>query len=202
MRRTEHKCGDITEFETISSSADVGYLGLLTTDGYPRVIPVNFATEGETVYFHGAIEGEKYDLLKESPKVTFSMNLVYSYIPSYWTSKKSAGTATMFYKSALIKGRGSIVTDEQEKAFALNLLMKKHQPEGGYQPITADDPLYEHIFKATAIFRIDADQIDIKINFRKKKSREYNLGLIKNLENRGMGRDLATAAEIRKILED
>ena len=42
---------------------------------------------------------------------------------------------TTLYISVVIKGNGSIVSDKKEKTIALNGLMKKYQPEGGYEPI-------------------------------------------------------------------
>jgi len=42
------------------------------------------------------------------------------------------------YISVVIKGNGSIVSDKKEKTIALNGLMKKYQPEGGYEPIKPD----------------------------------------------------------------
>jgi len=38
----------------------------------------------------------------------------------------------------VIKGNGSRVSDKKEKTIALNGLMKKYQPEGGYDPIKPD----------------------------------------------------------------
>ena len=37
-----------------------------------------------------------------------------------------------------IRDSGSIVSDKKEKTIALNGLMKKYQPEGGYEPIKPD----------------------------------------------------------------
>ncbi len=42
------------------------------------------------------------------------------------------------YISVIIKGNASIVSDKEEKTNALNGLMEKYQPEGGYEPIRPD----------------------------------------------------------------
>ena len=78
----------------------------MTPDGYPRVVPINFATIGDRVYFHGACIGEKYDSFDANQKVTFSVDLPYAMIPSYWQDAEQACRANQFFKSALIRGRG------------------------------------------------------------------------------------------------
>ncbi len=201
MRRKEHNVDDPAVFDFIASRAEVGYLGILTTDGYPRVIPVNFAMYENNIYFHGAIAGEKFDLLQQSPKVTFSIDLPYSYIPSYWLTEENACDATMFYKSALVKGIGSVVSNPDEKINGLNLLMEKHQPEGRYQTMTATSELYKKIIKATVMFKVEPNDISIKVNFRRKQRIEVDLKLIDKLRERGTKVDLETAAEIQKIVD-
>ena len=202
MRRTEYQSDDKAQWRQIVTEAAVGYLGMITPDGWPRVVPMNFAAAVDrTIYFHGAAEGEKFTVLQESPKVTFSIDLAYSVIPSYWISKKNAGGATMYYKSALVKGRCVIVEDIDEKVAALKLLMEKYQNDGGYQDITADSKTYRGLLKATAIFRIDPEDIDIKINFRQKKSLDFHRKIIKNLTDRGTPLDLKTAEEIKKLIK-
>lgn len=200
MRKSEYASGDHHDFEFLVTNALVGYLGILTQDGYPRVIPMNFAADGKIIYFHGATFGEKHEALKSGPKVTFSIDIPYSVIPSHWTSKISAGAATMLYKSTLIKGRCRIVDDVDKKVHALQLITNKYQPDGGYRPITADEPTYNPLLKNTAVFRIDADHIDIKVNFRQRKNPDYKKKIIRKLEERSQGPDLATAEILRKLL--
>jgi nitroimidazol reductase NimA-like FMN-containing flavoprotein (pyridoxamine 5'-phosphate oxidase superfamily) len=74
------------------------------------------------------LEGEKYDLLHQQSKVTFSVYQAFSYIPSYFISDLAC-QATIFFKSAHIRGIGSIVEDLEEKKYIVIELMKKHQPE-------------------------------------------------------------------------
>ena len=201
MTRSEYKSSDPNDFEFIVTTALVGYLGIFTPDGYPRVVPLNFAADGETIYFHGANRGEKFEVLKAEPKVSFSIDIPYSVIPSYWTSKISAAAATMFFKSILIKGRAVVVTDIDEKIRGLRLITEKYQPEGGYRPIKSDEPAYNPILKNTMVYRIDPDQAELRVKFNQKKSSDYKRKLIRNLEERNQGPDLATAKILKKMLD-
>ena len=49
-----------------------------------------------------------------------------------------ASLADTLYVSVVIKGNASIILGKEEKTTALNGLMKKYQPEGGYEPIKPD----------------------------------------------------------------
>jgi len=201
MTESKYESFDPREFELISATALVGHLGVLTNDGYPRVIPVNFVADGNKIYFHGAVHGEKHELISAAPPVTFNMYIPYSVIPSYWISGENAGGATMYFKSVLIKGRCAIIDQVDEKVHALMLLMAKYQPEGGYVPITTDEPAYRSILEKTAIFRIDADQISLRVKFHQKKSSDFKLAVMRNLEKRRQGPDLATAEVLKGMLE-
>ena len=188
-------------FEAITASAQVGYLGITTPDGYPRVVPVNFATVGDRVYFHGACTGEKHDALASGQKVTFCIAVPYSMIPSYWRSPDYACPASQYFESVLIRGRGVVVSDPTEKAKALQALMEKHQPEGGFKRLDASDPLYVKAIEEVAIFRIDPDRIDIRTKFGDHLSPETRRRIIAKLRERNIGIDKITAQEMERRLE-
>jgi nitroimidazol reductase NimA-like FMN-containing flavoprotein (pyridoxamine 5'-phosphate oxidase superfamily) len=198
MRRKKLESKDMAVFDQIVSEAEVGYLGIMTEDGYPRVVPVNFVSIDRVVYFHGAVEGEKYDLIKQSPKVTFSVDIPLAIIPSYWLSDENAGGATHLFKSILIKGRAGVVNDNNARCFALQKLMEKYQPEGQFLPIAPDEKEYDKILSITAVFRIDAENVTIKVKLPTDKPENYKLSLIDNLRKRGTAVDLKTADEIEQ----
>jgi len=200
MRKSELQSHDPADAEVILNQGEVGYLGIMDPDGYPRAVPVNFVFTDGRIYFHGATEGEKHALFQAGPKVTFSAAAPHAVIPSHWMGTESACTATAFFKSACVRGRGSIVKDLQEKAAALQALMEKYQPEGGYKPITASDPLYDSSLRHTAIFRIDPQQMTVKIKLGRQLSEKTRRDLIQRLEARNQALDRATAAAIRKTL--
>jgi nitroimidazol reductase NimA-like FMN-containing flavoprotein (pyridoxamine 5'-phosphate oxidase superfamily) len=191
----------LRRFEAIAGRAQVGYLGITTPDGYPRVVPVNFATVGDRVYFHGARTGEKYESLATGQNVTFCIAVPYSMIPSYWRSTDYACPATQYFESVLIRGRGVVVSDPAEKAKALQALMDNHQPEGGFKRIDPDDRLYTKAVAEVAIFRIDPDRIDFRTKFGDHLSAEIRRLIITKLKERNIGVDKITAREMERRLE-
>jgi len=187
-------------FDSIARRANVGYLGITSSDGYPRAVPVNFVAVGDRIYFHGATTGEKHDALADGQKVTFCIAVPYSMIPSYWRSPDYACPASQYFESVLIRGRGAIVVDRKEKAAALQALMEKHQPEGGFRRIDSADPRYAKTIEEVAIFRIDPDRIDIRSKFGDHLSPETRSRIIEKLKERNLGSDRATAQEMERRL--
>ena len=61
-----------------------------------------------------------------------------------------------------VRGTVTAVEDADEKAAALQALMQKYQPEGGHQPIRADDPLYRKAVSGVLVLRLPIDAIDGK----------------------------------------
>lgn len=130
MRRDEFLENNPEEIQKVLDSEKIGYLGILTEAGFPRVVPLNFAARSDRIYFHGALSGEKHDLLAKSPRVTFSVARQYALIPSYWMAKGHACPATTFYKSVYVEGICNLVENADEKAATLELIMRKYQAGG------------------------------------------------------------------------
>jgi len=201
MREPEKMSENVAEFDAIVRDASIGHLGILTPDGYPRVVPVNFVAIGQTIYFHGATSGEKYESFAARQKVTLSVAIPYAALPSYWRAKDYACPANQFYKSVLIRGTGRLVDSPEEKATGLQALMAKHQPEGGYREIRADDPLYKKPIDEVAVYRIDPVRVDVRVSFGQKYKPEVREKLIRRLEERDDPMDRETAEEIRRTLD-
>lgn len=196
MRRDEFSVHDPAEVQRLARTCEVGYLGVTDPDGYPRVVPLNFAMHNGSIYFHGAQEGEKYEAFKRTPKVSFCFVEPFSYLPSYWQAKEHACPATIFFKSVYMRGKGSLVENPDEKAAALQALMDKHQPEGGFKSLSVSDPLYETSIRNVGIFKVKPERVDMKIKLGQGYTDKTRQKLIDHLRERGTELDLQTIAEI------
>jgi nitroimidazol reductase NimA-like FMN-containing flavoprotein (pyridoxamine 5'-phosphate oxidase superfamily) len=168
MRRKEFAIEERkqAEVEAFFAEMSFGFLGTLSSDGWPHVTPLNFVYFNECIYFHGSKIGQKMEDLKHAAeKVTFSVAKEYAIIPSYYSDPKLACPATAFFKSVSIKGSASIVTDLEEKAAALSAFMEKLQPEGGYDPITTEDRSYVPQLKGVAVVKIEVQELTAKFKF-------------------------------------
>jgi nitroimidazol reductase NimA-like FMN-containing flavoprotein (pyridoxamine 5'-phosphate oxidase superfamily) len=199
VRRKVFESRDAALFQDILARAQIGELGLVDEDGYPRIVPVNFAYVQGAIYFHGALAGEKFDLLKKNPKATFLAYQAFSPIPSTVLSRDgSACPATIFYRSAYAKGRGQLVEEKAEKALALQRLMEKDQPEGGYLDFLQNLDFYESALKSVGIFKVSVESFSVKDKFAQNKTPEQKAELVAFLERRGSPIDLETARIIRE----
>jgi nitroimidazol reductase NimA-like FMN-containing flavoprotein (pyridoxamine 5'-phosphate oxidase superfamily) len=136
--RQDHKKLEIKSRERIIkflSSQQTGRIASIDESGFPQIIPMNFVFINDTVYMHSHIRGEKLDNIRRNQKVGFEVDKSLEFLPSYFSDPTDASLADTLYISVVIKGNASIVSNKEEKTIALNGLMKKYQPEGGYEPI-------------------------------------------------------------------
>ncbi len=124
---------------------ETGRICSIDKDGFPQVIPMNFAYANDVVYMHSHPRGEKLENIVKNSKVGFEVDHSLEFLPSYFTSPTDASQADTLYISVVIKGKASLVSDQKEKTLALNELMKKYQPEGGYEKLTPDMKVVEEV---------------------------------------------------------
>ena len=120
------------------SSQQTGRISSIDENGFPQIIPMNFVFINDAIYIHSHIRGEKLDNIRRNQKVGFEVDKSLEFLPSYFSDPTDASLADTLYISVVIKGNASIVSDKEEKTNALNGLMKKYQPEGGYESIKPD----------------------------------------------------------------
>ena len=127
------------------SSQQTGRISSIDENGYPQIIPMNFVFINDVVYMHSHIKGEKLENIKRNQKVGFEVDKSLEFLPSYFSDPTDASLADTLYISVIIKGNASIISDKEEKTIALNGLMKKYQPEGGYEPIKPDMDVLDEV---------------------------------------------------------
>ncbi len=137
------------------SEEHVGRIASIDENGFPQIIPMNFAFTNDSIYMHSYTRGEKLDNVSRSDKVGFEVDRELEFLPSYFSHPTDASQADTLYISVVIKGKAVFVEDDDEKALALNELMKKYQPEGNYIPIQKDDLVLD----AVAVIKIIPDSI-------------------------------------------
>ncbi len=127
------------------SKEHVGRIASIDENGYPQIIPMNFAFVYDAVYMHSYPKGEKLDNILRNNKVGFEVDKELEFLPSYFSHPTDASQADTLYISVVIKGKATLVEDDDEKTIGLNALMKKYQPEGGYEPIKSGDLVLDEV---------------------------------------------------------
>ncbi len=198
MRRTDYEMTEQEEIDRLLAEAGHGYLGIITSDGWPSVVPLNYVVVDNRIYFHGAHEGQKMEALASNPRVSFTVVEDFAFIPSHFRDPRFACPATQYYRSVMIRGRARIVDAAPEKAAALQALMEKLQPEGGFEPITAEAPMYRKSLRTTAVVAIDIEQIAGKFKFGQNLPRSKRETVAKKLGERGCPIDHATVEMMQR----
>lgn len=194
MRRQEFEMTDQTEIEAFLAESSFGFLAGVHPDGRPSVTPLNFVYTAGAVYFHGSRIGDKMTVIRHNPHVVFAVATEYAIIPSHFTDPSLACPASSYFKSVQLAGRVEIVEDLTEKAAALEAMMRKLQPEGGYDPIRADDPRYAPRLKGVAVVKLVPESISAKFKFGQNLAEPKRTAVTTGLAERGRPLDRETIA--------
>jgi len=174
------------------SSQQTGRISSIDENGYPQIIPMNFVFIDDTVYMHSHIKGEKLDNIRRNQKVGFEVDKSLEFLPSYFSDPTDASLADTLYISVIIKGNASIVLDREEKTIALNGLMKKYQPEGGYEPIKPEMDVLDEV----VVIKIVPESLRGKYKIGQHMDRKSRVNLAKQI----MERNSPTAKETLDIM--
>lgn len=158
MRRTDREVTEFNDIIAIMEKCDVCRVAL-NNDGYPYILPLNFGMEVRdntiTLYFHGAMEGTKYDLIQKDNRAGFEMDCEHLLVMD-----KEQGSCTMNYESVIGQGHIEILSDD-EKFDALCILMKHyHQEEFAFN---------KAVMPQTKVFKLVVEQVTGKIRLKKNK---------------------------------
>jgi nitroimidazol reductase NimA-like FMN-containing flavoprotein (pyridoxamine 5'-phosphate oxidase superfamily) len=156
---------------------ETGRICSIDKDGYPQIIPMNFVYVNDVIYMHSHTKGEKIENIKRNNKVGFEVDKSLEFLPSYFTDPNDASQADTLYISVVIKGTSDLVLERNEKTFALNALMKKYQPEGGYESIKPDMKVVDEV----AIIKVIPGTIRGKYKIGQHLDRKTRLELAKKI---------------------
>lgn len=119
MRRSDREVTDRSEILDIIRRCDVCRLALNDGD-YPYILPLNFGMDtsegGVILYFHGAAQGRKYDIITRDNRASFEMDCSHRLV-----TRPERKSCTMEYESVIGRGRIEIVEGDKKLA-ALKLL--------------------------------------------------------------------------------
>lgn len=146
MRRNDREIKDFDEIVEVIQKCEICRLAF--NDGeYPYILPLNFGMAIESgrivFYFHGALEGKKYELIAGNNKAAFEMDCS--------TKLKTIledGNCTMLYESIIGQGTVEILPDG-EKEHALDILMKHYHKE--------EFPYNKAVLPRTRVFKMTVE---------------------------------------------
>jgi len=201
MRRSEFEVKDPEAIAAVLAECDYGVLSLIS-GGEPYGMAVNFAYRDGKLYFHGSLEGRKAEAIGTGAKGSFLVVKPYAFIPSYFSDTRSACPATQYFASVHIQGEVLRLDDPEQKVSGLTALMEKMQPERGYAPIDAANPIYTKMLEKTGVYAIIPDIMTLKVKAGQNLADERKHALAGKLRERGGTDDMRAAEVVMSFVKD
>lgn len=147
MRRFKQQL-PASESKEILLTATNGILSLTDIDGAPYGVPLSFAYDGaNAIYFHCARTGHKIDCIRNDIRTSFCVVDADNVVPEKFTS---------LFKSVIVSGKISIVTDKDEIMKGLIMLSEKYSP--GIDPSDEISKFFNNVL----VLRLDISAISGK----------------------------------------
>lgn len=103
MRRKDKAIPDESGINAIIEKTRVLRLGMVNGNK-PYVVPLCFGYHEQVLYFHGALKGQKIDVLRENPNVCFEFDTVAEAVAS-----EKACDWSMMYQSVVGFGKAILI---------------------------------------------------------------------------------------------
>jgi hypothetical protein len=143
-----------SEIDEIINKCETCVIGMTDLDGSPYVLPFNFGYKNDKLYIHSGPTGKKISLWEKDSRVCISFSTDYKLNVRH---ENVACSYSMRYRSVLVYGDVVPITNLEEKAHALNVVMEKYS---GRYDFTYNRPALENV----RVF---------EIRFRKVEGRIY-----------------------------
>ena len=155
MRRSDREVKDAARIIDVISRCRCCRLGFYdVSGGEVYIVPLNFGydetSDGLVLYFHGAKEGRKLDLIRQNPQVGFEMYTEYTLHPADVACDWSAG-----FQSVIGTGTAAIVTDNEEKRRGLDRIMLHTTGKNGWT-------YSEQMLSAVCVFKVTVNTLSCK----------------------------------------
>jgi len=145
MRRRDREMSE--EFAwSVVDQCEYAFLAMTGPDNSPYGVPITIARSGNSIYFHGAKEGQKVDCIRQHPRICLTCVGNTMIQESQFTTQ---------YESAILIGDVTEVLDDAGKIEALRLICQRHTPSA----MALFDRAAQQSLSHTAVFRIDAVEI-------------------------------------------
>lgn len=138
--------------DAILDEATVCHVGIADVHG-PVVIPTLFARDGDSIILHGS-PASRLLRTATTQEVCVTVTLVDGLVLA-----RSAFHHSMNYRSVVVFGTPSEITDDAEKAAALDLLVEHLVP--GRNPTLR--PMHRNELKGTKVLRLPLDTVSAKV---------------------------------------
>lgn len=169
MRRTDRQVNDNETIKYILSNASCCHLAF--SDGaYPYIVALNYGYRFEnghiTLYFHGAGEGRKADLIRKNGRASFFTDTAHRLIDNEVACKM-----TMEFMSIYGTGNIAFIEDTEQKIDALSVITEKYTAFKDNIAVFS-----ESMVKNTAVFKLECDFFTAKKLIKQEEEKQCQHG--------------------------
>ena len=148
MRRADREIREFDRMLAVADACDCCRLGLLDDAG-AYIVPLNFGYEAEgeklTLYFHGAGQGKKIDLIREQKSASFEMDTRHALVEG-----ETACAYSYRYQSVMGRGRIRLIEEYEEKVHGLQAIMAHYSRDREFA-------FGEEAVNRTAVIRLEVE---------------------------------------------
>jgi predicted FMN-binding regulatory protein PaiB len=189
------------EVDRFVESQELCRLVTVGDDGTPHVGLYPFVYDGDAIDLHLVRADEQVADLKARPGCVVEVDEVLGVIPSYWVHARYAGAATAYHRTVIFEGAGVVVEDPEAVAAQQRRLLARYQPEGGYAPVDAADPLYRGALAQLAAVRVTVARCRAKFKLGQNRPVEARRRVIAELRQRGRDGDRRAADALQWTID-
>jgi predicted FMN-binding regulatory protein PaiB len=186
--------------ERFVDAQELGRLISVGADGTPHLGLYPFVRSEGAVDLHLVREDEVAVDLRARPRCLFEVDEVLGVIPSYWVHRDYGGAATAYHRTVIFECVATVLDDPAAVAAQQERLMARYQPEGGFRPVRADDPLYGGALRQLTAVRLAVQGVRTKFKLAQNRPPETRRQIIQFLRERGRPNDERAAEALESTL--
>src|SRR3990172_4573268 len=177
------------DIDRFVGTQEMGRLVTAGADGAPHIGLYNFVYDGTALELHLVRADEQVADLRAQPRCLFEVDEILAVIPSHWVHPEYAGAATAYHRTVIFQCQGRVAENPAEVLAQQVRLLAKHQPEGGYRPLSVEDPLYRGALGQLAAVRLRVTAVRPKFKLAQNRPVETRRKIIALLRQRGRPAD-------------
>ena len=189
------------EVDRFVRSQEMGRLVTVGADGTPHIGLYPFAYDGAAIEIHLVRRDEQMEDLRVRPRCLFEVDEVLGVIPSYWVDPENAVMATAYHRTVIFDCEATISEDAAALAAQQTRLLGRYQPEGGFRPVTPDDPLYRGAIAHIAAVRLDVRARRPKFKLAQNRPLDTRAKIVEELRKRGRPNDQRAADALQWTID-
>jgi predicted FMN-binding regulatory protein PaiB len=180
---------------------ELGRLVTVGADGVPHIGLYPFVYAADAVEIHLHRKDEQLADLRASGRCVFELDDVLGTIPSYWIHPEDAVMATAYHRTVVFECQATVSDDAAVLAAQQARIMARYQPEGGFRPLSPDEPLYRAAIGTIAAIRLEIRRRRVKFKIGQNRPLETRAKVVAELRRRGRPDDARAADALQWTID-